>query len=113
MAVGRQETQKVGSMKFNFARTFCFGCLLQLCPAASEATCVELARSLSREGRLVSKGLSREKERERGKGWLVLRPSFFLRDVLGGVFGAGRKGRKTMDGQGVFSAVSVCKAVIG
>lgn len=84
-----------------------------MCPAASEAACVELARSLSREGRLVSKGLSREKERERGKGWLIIRPSFFLRDVLGGVIRAGRKRRKTTDMQGVFSAASVCKAVIG
>lgn len=92
---------------------FLFGYLLQLCPAASEAVCVELARSLSREGRLVLKGLSRKKERDRGKGWLILRPSFVLRDVLGGVIKAGRKERKTKDVQGVFSAASVCKAVIG
>ena len=63
---------------------------------------------------MVSKGLLREKERDRGKGWLVLRPSFFLHNVLGGVLGVNMVGVKATDREaGVLSAASVCDAVIG
>lgn len=75
----------------------------------------------------MAKGLSRERERERGKGWVFLVPSFLLHNVLGGVFGAGdgdgdgSRSREGCDGGGeeginrgaVVSASSVCEAVIG
>lgn len=69
----------------------------------------------------MAKGLSRASERERGKGWVALLPSFLLRDVLGGVFGAGDGGhsREACDGEegtergAVVSASGVCEAVVG
>eukprot|EP00752_Nemacystus_decipiens_P009822 g8764.t2 len=87
----------------------------QLCPRASEAACADLACSLAREGRLVLKGMSRGREVERGKGWVVLHPDFFLHDIMGGVFrstisAVGAEGRGA---GGVVSAAVVCEAVIG
>lgn len=69
----------------------------------------------------MAKGLSREKERERGKGWVALLPSFLLHSVLGGVLGAGDRGhsREACDGEeemergAVISASGVCEAVVG
>lgn len=52
---------------------------------------------------------------ERGKGWVVLHPEFFLHDMMGGIFrstvsAAGAQGKGE---GGVVSAAVVCEAVIG
>lgn len=69
----------------------------------------------------MAKGLSQARERDRGKGWVALLPSFLLHDVLGGVFGAGNgeHSREACDGEegmergAVVSASGVCEAVVG
>lgn len=61
------------------------------------------------------KGMSRGREVERGKGWVVLHPDFFLHDIMGGIFRgtASAVGAKGQDAGGVVSAAVVCEAVIG
>lgn len=67
------------------------------------------------------KGMSRGREVERGKGWVVLHPGFFLHDMMGGIFrgtvsagGAEGKGKGRGRGTGgVVSAAVVFEAVIG
>lgn len=61
------------------------------------------------------RGVSRGKEVERGMGWVVLRPDFFLHDVIAGVFGsAGGGGGMEGSGAGcIVTAARVCEAVIG
>ncbi|CAN0025441.1 unnamed protein product, partial [Ectocarpus sp. 12 AP-2014] len=81
----------------------------QLCSRSSEAVCADLARSLAREGRILLRGVAGGGEVERGKGWVVLRPSFFLHHIVGGVFGSA----DARDGGGVVSAAAVCASVLG
>lgn len=87
----------------------------QLCPRASEAACAHLAYSLALEGRVVLKGMSRGREVERGKGWVVLDPGFFVHDIVGGVFRSTGRGAwaNGKGAAGIVSAAVVCEAVIG
>lgn len=85
----------------------------KLCPAASDAECAAVMRSLHREGRVIVKGLLAERERERGKGWVMLTPTFYAHRVVGGVLAASIERGKRGKGDGVMSAARVCDAVIG
>lgn len=85
---------------------------LKLCPQASEAICADVARSLVLEGRVTVRGLSKDRELERGKGWVILQPRFLFHDVLGGVLGVGYRGEAEKRGDGTMSAAKVCEAVI-
>lgn len=91
-------------------------CLLlphKLYPSASEALCADTARSLALEGRVLVTGMIRDREWERGKGWVILAPQFLVHNVLGGVL-ASRAGSKAKTrGDGIVSAADVCEAVIG
>lgn len=63
--------------------------------------------------------MSRGREVERGKGWVVLQPGFFLHDIMGGLFrsaaavGAAAAAEGKGEGGGVVSAAVVCEAVLG
>lgn len=76
---------------------------------------MEVARLLHREGRAVVKGLLAHGERERGKGWVTVDPTFFSQRIVGGVLAArGNEARQKRDrDDGVMTAGSVCDAVIG